>query len=351
VPGTAPNIDDGFGCTVDSCDEVNDIVVNTPDDSLCDNGDFCDGSETCDALLGCQPGSDPCEAGESCNEETDSCEMPSECGNGEIEAGEQCDDGAANGSTTCGCQLDCTYAPAATPCADGEFCNGDETCDGSGTCQPGSDPCAGGLCDEELDVCVAGGDDDSDGDGIINDNDQCPGTMENEVVNSDGCSIADLCPCSDPIDDDNWKNHGEYVSCVAKISKSFVEQGLITKFEKGLIVSEAARSTCGYKKDYSRGDDKHNHWRPDGSKNHSKDKGRYSDDKRRYSDDKGKYSDDKGKYSGDKGKYSDDKGKNSDDKGKYSDNEGKNRKLKFNNKFLFHVKTDSDQNPFHVMKR
>jgi cysteine-rich repeat protein len=35
IPGTPPVIDDGYVCTVDSCDEINDIVVNSPDHAYC----------------------------------------------------------------------------------------------------------------------------------------------------------------------------------------------------------------------------------------------------------------------------------------------------------------------------
>ncbi|MEE9296915.1 MAG: hypothetical protein V3W34_18370, partial [Phycisphaerae bacterium] len=59
VAGAAPVIDDAVACTDDSCDEVNDVVVNTPNDANCDNGVFCDGTETCDALLDCQAGTPP----------------------------------------------------------------------------------------------------------------------------------------------------------------------------------------------------------------------------------------------------------------------------------------------------
>ena len=50
LAGTPPVTDDGVACTVDACDEDNDVVVHTPDDALCDDGLYCDGSETCDAL-------------------------------------------------------------------------------------------------------------------------------------------------------------------------------------------------------------------------------------------------------------------------------------------------------------
>ena len=81
VAGTPPVVNDGLFCTTDSCDEsqdkvlhnplvVNDSVacttdvcdenlnkiVHQPNDNLCNNGLFCDGTEYCNPLIGCQPG-------------------------------------------------------------------------------------------------------------------------------------------------------------------------------------------------------------------------------------------------------------------------------------------------------
>ena len=115
--GTAPNCDDGVSCTVDACDEGSDGCANTPDHGVCANGLFCDGTETCDPVLGCQGGTDPCLGG-ACDEAGDVC-------------------------------LECTLD---ADCDDGLFCNGAETCLG-GTCQGGSDPCPGQTCNESTDVC------------------------------------------------------------------------------------------------------------------------------------------------------------------------------------------------------
>ena len=77
LPGTPVNVDDGVGCTDDSCDEVNDVVVNAPNDGLCDNGEFCDGAETCDAVNDCQAGTPPCDpATETCDETNEICVEP-----------------------------------------------------------------------------------------------------------------------------------------------------------------------------------------------------------------------------------------------------------------------------------
>jgi hypothetical protein len=84
---------------------------------------------------------------------------------------------------------------------------------------------------------------DSDGDGVDDDADQCAGTASGDVVDATGCSIAQYCPC-----DNNWKNHGKYVSCVAHNAEDFVDAGLITEAEKDAIVSAAGQSNCGKKK-------------------------------------------------------------------------------------------------------
>lgn len=74
----------------------------------------------------------------------------------ECERDEECDDADP-------CTLDrcvdsrCVRTPVAddTPCPDGLFCNGDETCQ-AGQCADGEDPCTDERhCDEEADDCVA----------------------------------------------------------------------------------------------------------------------------------------------------------------------------------------------------
>jgi hypothetical protein len=152
VLGTPPTLDDGVGCTDDSCDEGNDTVVHTPNNGACDNGTYCDGVEYCDGAQGCQSGepvniSDgiPC-TDDSCDEAndvvvnnpndafcatgglcvTDICNSaagcqsdvtPNCCGNNIVEPGENCDDG--NQADGDGCSSNCTqqsveYGPVHT---------------------------------------------------------------------------------------------------------------------------------------------------------------------------------------------------------------------------------------------
>jgi hypothetical protein len=81
---------------------------------------------------------------------------------------------------------------------------------------------------------------DDDGDGVPNDRDQCPNTPASAVVNAQGCSIAQLCPCEGP-----WQNHSEYVQCVTERAGEFFAQGLIDENERKRITRAAARSDCG----------------------------------------------------------------------------------------------------------
>jgi len=88
---------------------------------------------------------------------------------------------------------------------------------------------------------------DADEDGVGDLVDLCPDTPQGEIVNSDGCSIAQLAPCAGPTSGGTWKNHGEYVSTVAHVAQDFIAQGLISQDQQGAIVSDAARSKCGAK--------------------------------------------------------------------------------------------------------
>jgi hypothetical protein len=119
-PGTPVDCDDGVDCTVDSCNEATDTCDRVPDDGFCDNGLYCDGTETCDVLLGCQPGT-PVDCDDrvdctvdSCNEATDTCD----------------------------------HVPDDVFCDNGLSCDGVETCDSLLGCQPGTPV----YCDDSVDA-------------------------------------------------------------------------------------------------------------------------------------------------------------------------------------------------------
>jgi len=80
------------------------------------------------------------------------------CRNAPVPSGTSCGDGnACNGDERCDASAQCqpgTVATAGTSCADANACNGDETCNGFGTCTPGAPPvvndgneCTADACD------------------------------------------------------------------------------------------------------------------------------------------------------------------------------------------------------------
>ena len=132
----------------------------------CDDGEFCNGTEACDANGVCQPGDDPC-PGQLCRESddrcvnclnTDDCDDELFCNGAEA-----CDSNGVcqPGDNPCPGQLcresddRCVDCLSAADCDDGQFCNGAETCDGNGACWAGIEPCADRAhCDEGGDRCL-----------------------------------------------------------------------------------------------------------------------------------------------------------------------------------------------------
>lgn len=143
VPGTPPNCNDVNVCTDDSCDETNDVCVNTNNDANDpDDGLFCNGVDTCVGgvvVTGSPPNCDdgnPC-TDDSCDESINSC----------VNAPNDLNDPS-----------------------DGLFCNGVETCAG-GVVVAGTPPncddlnvCTDDVCDETNDICVNTNDNTNDPD-------------------------------------------------------------------------------------------------------------------------------------------------------------------------------------------
>ncbi len=183
--GPDPNCDDSVVCTIDGCDETNDVCTHTPDHASCSNGSFCDGAEVCHLTLGCQDGPDPnCDDGitctaDSCNEGTDSCDhIPNDalCSDNKFCTGIEtcdplagcqpgtpptCDDSVMCTADACDPTLDaCTHTPNHGVCQNGLYCDGNEICHVTAGCQDGPDPncsdnvaCTVDQCNETLDIC------------------------------------------------------------------------------------------------------------------------------------------------------------------------------------------------------
>ncbi|MCH7994976.1 MAG: hypothetical protein IIB57_11115 [Planctomycetes bacterium] len=109
-----------------------------------------------------------------------------------------------------------------------------------------------GDCNDNgvADLCES----DADGDGVIDDCDECPESSvgetivingcETRVVNQvfdDGCTMVDeLANCAEEL-----RNHGAYVSCVARVANSWRRDGMISDDEHGRVVSCAAKQHTG----------------------------------------------------------------------------------------------------------
>ncbi|MFP6663909.1 MAG: hypothetical protein VCC00_06910 [Deltaproteobacteria bacterium] len=224
---------DGDGNCSETCDEgADNCLAADPDGSVCTDGLFCTGTDACLAGLCSNHTGDPCsgpdgdgDCSETCDEGADNCLAAdldfSACDDGvfcngidqcaggicSAHAGDPCDgaDGDANCSETCDEGADdCLAADIdGSACADGQFCNGADTC-ASGSCTAhAGDPCAGAdgdgncseTCDEGADNCLAA---DPDG-SVCTDGLFCTGT--------DACALG-VCtgagdPCTGPDADDD----------------------------------------------------------------------------------------------------------------------------------------------------
>lgn len=222
IPGTAvdcSHLDNE--CSVGVCDDDIDECVSITNDELCDDGEFCNGVEICDPMQGCVAGTSvdcshldtECNVG-ICDEDLDECVS--------IPDDELCDDGQfCNGVETCdpmegcvaGTPVDCSHlddvcvigacdedADACVaqnvddePCDDGLFCTEGTTCDG-GVCTGGSPldcddgiPCTDDVCNEDTDMCEH-----VPNDPLCNDGNPCTDGVCEAVV---GCVFEDNGAC------------------------------------------------------------------------------------------------------------------------------------------------------------
>ena len=155
--------------TVDSAGDVGEfasLALDSNDDPHISYYDF-DNEDLKYALL-----SEPCLLDADCNDNND------------------CTDDTCNVPTG-----NCVFTPNSNSCDDGLFCTLTDQCSGGSCVGTGDDPCTPiQLCDEETDTCI----DDSDGDGVFDNTDNCidtPNPGQEDTYPPGGNSCGDACEC------------------------------------------------------------------------------------------------------------------------------------------------------------
>lgn len=128
------------------------------DDGNTMNGDCCSADCVADSPGSACDDGDPCTAADQCNANGECAGTASTCGDGQLDAacGEQCDDGNET-SGDC-CSSTCQFEASGSSCADdGNPCT-DDFCDAAGSCThpANTDPCDDGDVCSTGDVCSGG---------------------------------------------------------------------------------------------------------------------------------------------------------------------------------------------------
>ena len=199
-PGTGCT-DDGNPCTDDICDG-NGACVHINNSLPCDDGLFCNGTDTCDGGSCSIHTGDPCSGGtecsDACNETADNCFDLS--GTACTDDGNLCTDDVCDGAGAC------THPNNTIPCDDGLFCNGTDTCSGGSCSDHTGDPCAGGTecadaCNESADNCFDPGGTACTDDGNVCTDDACDGAGAcAHPNNTDPCDDGLFCNGADTCD-------------------------------------------------------------------------------------------------------------------------------------------------------
>jgi hypothetical protein len=122
--GTPVSVSDNIPCTSDSCDESNDTIVHTPNDSQCNDGNPCT-ADTCSTSQGCK---NQALNGTDCSD-NNNCTLSDACSFGNC-TGQPvvCDDGDPCTADSCNMGTgSCSYSSI---CAAGQTCSANQQCFG-----------------------------------------------------------------------------------------------------------------------------------------------------------------------------------------------------------------------------
>ncbi len=126
-----------------------------------------------------------------------------DCGDGSVDPGEDCDQAGANGSSGSCCSATCTYVAAATTCRPAtDQCDAAEVCSGASATCPADVPQADGTDCSDADACTGA---DTCQSGVCSGGPP-PNCNDGQVCTTDGCDSGTGCTHvnnTNPCDDDN----------------------------------------------------------------------------------------------------------------------------------------------------
>ena len=228
--GIPVQCEDGTDCTSDLCDPDTGSCTFTPNHADCDDGDVCNGVESCETGVGCVEGVGlECDDGNHCTDDDcgpvgcsyqnnttdcdddDACTEGDQCVSGLCVAGLllDCDDGNPCTDDSCDPQGGCLNGFNEDACDDGDVCTHDDICQ-SGSCVSGpllecddGNPCTDDSCDS-VQGCLNGNNTEPCNDGnactvpdLCQDGDCLSGPFlgcdDGNPCTDDGCSPADGC--------------------------------------------------------------------------------------------------------------------------------------------------------------
>lgn len=85
---------------------------------------------------------------------------------------------------------------------------------------------------------------DGDEDGVGDVCDACEGASAG-LVNADGCTVEQICPCYEQRDGSPWESRAQYLRCVAAEARVLRQEGQVSTADAWRLVREASRSSCG----------------------------------------------------------------------------------------------------------
>jgi cysteine-rich repeat protein len=171
---------------------------------------------------------------------------PAACGNGLLEAGEQCDDGnTANGDC---CSASCALEPcppttttSTTSTTTSRPPGTSSTSSSSSTApRPASTTTTGTAPRPTTTTVPPPGD--GDGDGVPDGADACPASAEHELVDATGCAV---CPCDAMRDGTPWPSRWAYTKCVRAEIRRRTRLGETSRSTARLLARQTRLSTCG----------------------------------------------------------------------------------------------------------